>query len=421
MRYDPIDNQLFIENGTASLAQYIGQPISAINDIPLDELLQTVRELYPSENIAGAFHNLIRALQNQRSVNVLLGPQDKLHLSLGNTSNTQPITVPFAPNPDFSLRKSAVESPNDNGLLFWDLIGEHKDIGYLAWNSIVSREVVAQVYRDAPEYVGNNLGWPYSFLDIDQPEDTETAINRIPALYEEFFSLFKQMESKGSKYLIIDLRKNSGGMTPLVDPLLYMLYGNDYLDFDFNAEYITKLSPLYLQKNGINIDDVRDDPQFGGYRFSSFGGLDQALTLAQKKERVENGYFTFGADFVKQFKAEISIEPHIIVLTSPTTFSAAYHFTYFLKKLGRTTLIGVASRQAGNAFMETTSLQLPNTKIAGSISNSVQILFKGDATLGKLLRPDIEMTWEDYRAYNFDSNAEILKAIDAIQSGEIRE
>jgi hypothetical protein len=230
------------------------------------------------------------------------------------------------------------------------------------------------------------------------------------------------MKSRDSKHLIIDLRKNGGGMAPLMKPLLYILYGDRYLNYSSDAEYIVKLSPLYLNKIGVNDIDRynsshHSDYKIGDYRFSRFfDDFDANMSLSEKREVIETGYYGLGGESIKKSKTIAPSETKIVVLTSPETFSAAYHFVYFLKSLGNTTIIGVASRQAGNTFMETTPFELPNTKLRGSISNSRQILFKTNAESGEILRPDIEMDWKAFKNYNFDNNAEVLKAIGFIES-----
>lgn len=67
--------------------------------------------------------------------------------------------------------------------------------------------------------------------------------------------------------------------------------------------------------------------------------------------------------------------------------------------------------------METTNITLPNTKITGSISNSKQILFKDNPELGRLLKPDYEIDWDDFRNFGFDKNSEILKTLEIIENG----
>jgi len=129
---------------------------------------------------------------------------------------------------------------------------------------------------------------------------------------------------------------------------------------------------------------------------------------------LRRGYNGFGADYLKKTEPMSNVE--IFVLCSPKTFSAAYHFTYFLKRLGRTKIVGVAPRQAGNAFMETTNLTLPETKIEGSISNSKQILFEENSQSAEILKPDYEMTWQDFKKYGFDRNSELIKTLELIDN-----
>ena len=90
-----------------------------------------------------------------------------------------------------------------------------------------------------------------------------------------------------------------------------------------------------------------------------------------------------------------------------------------LTKIGHATVVGVPSRQAGNAFMETTMFELPFTKLNCSISNSAQVMFPNDPEKGKVFMPDFPMTWKDYAKYNFDKNAEIFYCIDLINQGKI--
>lgn len=142
--------------------------------------------------------------------------------------------------------------------------------------------------------------------------------------------------------------------------------------------------------------------------------MNQNLSLEQKRKELQNGYNGFGKEYLKKIKPMTNVE--IFVLCSPKTFSAAYHFTYFLKKLGRTKIVGIASRQAGNSFMETTNIILPETGIKGSISNSKQILFKKDSLSAKILKPDYRITWKNFEEYDFDKNAEILKTLELIES-----
>lgn len=410
-------DKVFVNNSSKEYKDLIGKPIALINDIAIDKWRDKVKSFSPSENISGEYYNLIKIITDYQLSLKFFDNSNILKLTFSNGETKNVLYV--AKKVKFLENKSQVEFKNDNGLLFYSMIGKNNDIGYLAWNSILSREVLENTYKNSPNWIQGNLNWAYNYLNETQTGDINEDILKVPALYEQFYELTKEMSEKNSKYFIIDLRENSGGMTPLVNPLLYVLHGDKYLNFDFGAEMIRRISPLYLQKLGFKyINDFNQaynsNFKIGDYSFGSFGNVNPNLSIEQKRELLRSGYNGFGADYLKKTEPMSNIE--IFVLCSPKTFSAAYHFTYFLKRLGRTKIVGVASRQAGNAFMETTNLTLPETKIGGSISNSKQILFEGNSQSAKTLKPDYEMTWKDFEKYGFDRNSEIIKTLELIDN-----
>ena len=79
------------------------------------------------------------------------------------------------------------------------------------------------------------------------------------------------------------------------------------------------------------------------------------------------------------------------------------------------TIVGTSSSQAPNTYMETTPFVLPNTKLNGSISNSLQLYLPIDDPRANQLRPDWELTYDDYWKYGFDEQAEVLYLLDKIE------
>lgn len=79
------------------------------------------------------------------------------------------------------------------------------------------------------------------------PADTLLAIRQLPSLSEVFAHMLKEMKKEASSTLIIDLRNNSGGWTPIVLPTLYQLFGNHFLQTDMDIEFYRIISPLYMQ------------------------------------------------------------------------------------------------------------------------------------------------------------------------------
>ena len=423
LRFKASSDRLFIQNTTEEYKMLIGKPVMAINDIPIDSLLNRVTASFPSENISGRYFGLMYLLWNDINARDFFGNRsDTLKLTLNGTDGNRSLEIPYADKVSWLDRKSSVSLPNRNSWINWSMIGADGKIGYFQWNSILSRELLEEVYRDHPQNIEESLLWVYGNAKKEQRTgDIQKDIMQVPALYEQFFNMLQEMEVSGSQYLIVDLRNNSGGMTPLIRPLLYMLYGDRYLNFDFGASYTQKISPLMLRKYGVTLDQYNERNQtdfvMGDYHSFHFGNV-PGNSLPEKRKLVENGYMGFGSDYVRRSRA-LNVHPQIVVLTSIHTFSAAYHLTYFLKQLGNATIVGVAPRQAGNTFMENTPIELPNTKIKGSISNAVQILFTNDSARAKVLHPDFEMNWKAFSEYQFDREAEVLKALELIDKNQI--
>jgi hypothetical protein len=107
----------------------------------------------------------------------------------------------------------------------------------------------------------------------------------------------------------------------------------------------------------------------------------------------------------------------VVVLTDPGTFSAAFHLAYTLWRLGAL-LVGTPSAQAGNAFTNVLRIELPNSRLTGSIARSAQLYFPGDRARGEVLMPDQQFEWQDLVRLGFDPNAELLFALELISDGE---
>ena len=194
-----------------------------------------------------------------------------------------------------------------------------------------------------------------------------------------------------------------------------MMYGDKYLDYECPAEYNRLLSPLLLRKWGVESIELYNESNGTDYRWGDFL-FGRFFNRPNSRASIEE----VGNEYTANLNGTPVHEPHVTVLCSPQTFSAAYHFMYLLTQIGRTTIVGVPSRQAGNSFMENTHFKLPNTKIKGGISNGVQIFFPNDPHKGKILTPDFAMRLHDFAKYEFDPNAEISYALDLMDGDEIK-
>lgn len=421
---------IFIQNADAAYKKYIGAQILSVNGQPIDTLLVKVKKTRPTENDYGVYYELLKLLKTDKSAALILEKPGQLALSVKNKAGqTGDITISYAQEPRREKAGSKLKLKEDNTILYSQLLGDKKSpVGYFRWNGVYSREVVEAIARDHPGSLDMNLNGFYNMLEKERPKDDAEALKGIPGLYPVFSDLLKSMKDNKSKYLLIDLRENSGGMTPLCQPLCYMMYGDTYLNAEIKAEYNRKLSTLYLKKIGLeSIEQFNERHNtifaLGDFVFDHFFGYHKKQAIEEKRKDLSLiTYFNgIGKEYTETLNGIPIYRPQqVIVLTSPTTFSAAYHFMYMLTQIDPgCKVIGVPSRQAGNTYMESTSFSLPHSGLAGSISNSMQLFYPNDPEKGKVYTPDYPMKWEDYRKYDFDENAEILYVLDLIKEGKI--
>lgn len=253
------------------------------------------------------------------------------------------------------------------------------------------------------------------------PVDTVQAIRELPSFSGTFAAMLKEMKKNRSEYLIIDLRDNSGGWTPIVLATLYQLYGDRYLQTDMDTEYYRIVSPLYMNKLETTLEDFNKQRgthyAFGDYTFGN-GETDDAAPLDTLRwQFIEGCMSSVKEELRAQQGAAVYTPKEVFVVTNERTFSAAFHYAFMLWKMGAT-VVGVPSSQAPNTFMEQTLFKLPYTGLEGSISNSIQVFLPGKDKRAKTFWPDLMPTHEEYAKYGFDKQSEILFLLDRIGKGE---
>ena len=79
-------------------------------------------------------------------------------------------------------------------------------------------------------------------------------------------------------------------------------------------------------------------------------------------------------------------------------------------------VIGTPSSQAGNNFGAWIGFKLKYSRLRGGVSHLYVTHFRNDPDMGRVFRPDYEMTYEKLKAYYFDPNAEIIYALELIEN-----
>lgn len=194
---------------------------------------------------------------------------------------------------------------------------------------------------------------------------------------------------------------------------MMMMFGDEYYKKDFDVRSVWLLSDLYLRKLNQTIEQLNQSwgtqLKVGDYfTMTEYQDGD----IATLRSRMLQNAMTETPDLLQSLNGAPLYRPKkIFVITDPHTNSAAFHYAFYLEKMGAT-LVGVPSSQAPNTFMEVTPFKLPYTGLVASSSNTMQQFFPTDSPYARILITDIAMTSTDYYKYNLDANTPILTVLD---------
>lgn len=416
--FDVLNDGLMVSGIAEPYSDYLGSRLLSINDVSVDTLADRMTKIKPSENPIGNLQNL-SSWGNQDEILDKLGIMCKdsvCYKFLTVNSDTALLALPVVErghlaDVEMARLNSKLALPQDN--LQFAFIDDDNNIMYLRLSSVMARENYKYCHEQGWNNALSDISYYYESRGKDMPEDINDAINAIPSFSEEFSKMLMMMKENDSENLIIDMRGNGGGWTPIIRPSMIMMFGDDYYRKNFDVRSVRLLSELYLHKLNQTIDQLNQSwgtqLKVGDY-FTISEYQDGDITTL-RSQMLQNA-MTETPDLLYSLNGKPLYRPkQIFVITDPHTNSAAFHYAFYLGKMGAT-LVGVPSSQAPNTFMEVTPFKLPYTGLAASASNTMQQFFPTDSPYAKILRTDIGMTSADYYEYNLDANAPILKVLD---------
>lgn len=430
VKFGYVDNNLVVNAIDESARHLLGSRLTGISCLPMQTVLERIAVFQPCENEAGRYSFMTDYFRPLSTYRKIIGT-DRAKVSLelmtpqGDKVTYYPEIIPFDKFGSVGKARSprSKEFPSEH--MEWrDVEGNM----ILCLNSILARENFEFQYKNGWDYY-SQLSCYYRMAGKEIPSDTVEAIYSVPEFSEVFADMLSDMKEKNIRNLIIDLRGNGGGWTPIVIPSLYMMFGDEFLNTDIEGKFYRRLSDLYLKKINSSIDEfnMANNTAYktGDYIMPYKNGV--GGTVEQRR----NDFIgqAFCSPKMKEKLRSLEGKPlyrpdNIYVVTDGGTFSAAFHYAFYLDRMGAT-IVGEASSQSPNCYMEVTPFTLPYSRLSGSVSNSLQAFLPSSDPRAKQFTPEIRITYKDYCRYGFDQNAimryltEYLNTIDRdIKSSE---
>ncbi len=408
--------------------ELLGSKLMGIENMPIQDVLTglTQQSIYPAENEMG---RLLMLCWDCASLDKVIPniPEDSITYHLETPEGKQvALKLPFKLKFDSISWQEQCEIPYTNIFpskqLQFDFVGKGKNTMFLCLRSIMARDCIEYMRDNGRDYE-SDLEWLFRqmYRGQEMPTDPNEAIAMLPSFSEEFEKMLQLMKKNNSKNLIIDLRGNDGGFTPITIPTLYQLWGDDFIkkSSSFGTKGYTMISPLLLKKYNLTLEQFNAERNTN-YLMGDYAVDEEETVIDNVTDEIRNEFISSCMSSVKdklmaQHGKPVYTPEHVYVLTDPGTFSAAFHYAFFLSKMGAT-IVGVTSQQATNTYMEATPFVLPHTGLKGNISNSLQMFLPADDPRAKDFYPDLMPTYEHFKRYNFDWNTIPMYLMDIIEN-----
>ncbi|MBP1638814.1 MAG: peptidase [Bacteroidetes bacterium] len=397
-------------------AKYLGAKIIGVNGHAIEELCRKVTSRYGCENTYHAYDDLRFLLCRSRMYKrIYQSDLSSLTLEVETVDGKKAIIdFPFLAKMEADkVERSKVEHSmlqEDFPYIGYKFLDNKRNIMYFRDATVMSRDNLCYMYENHWGSLKESIADIYNnYLKKTMPDSLDNAIREIPSFTEVFYNMLMDMKQSESEYLIVDLRNNSGGWSPIVYPVLYQLYGDNYLKKNMEVTFYRLLSPLYLAKNNMTLNEFNaqnhTNHQIGDYLITKSEDIKGDIKSIRSKF-IANSMSERKDLLLKQDGSPVYTPKKVFVITSSGTFSAAFHFAFYLWKMGAI-VVGVPSSQAPNTYMEVTPYRLPLTGVIGSISNAVQEFLPSDNSKAKIFYPDLMPTHKDYAKNNYDGDTEV--------------
>ncbi len=413
----------------------IGSKLVSVENLPIDELIKRQARIKGCDNEYQLMRNLgyDRSLWHKKRMEYVL-PQwngDSIHVVLVDPEGSE-IELTLHSNKvgqdQMITASTSVTLPStEKSNYVYRFMDEEKKTALLLIENMYtyreSFEMETALKGSRRKDLANRLYEKYNGKSV--PAGHKNVVAGIPSATELCRELVQVMKENQTENLIIDLRRNQGGNAFISTIFFYFFYGKEAL-ISFSEKrsiFVKKYSPLFWkQYPARNVGDINkhqpiklteDDYDFSGYPESG-----DHLTREESIRIIEDEASmapTFWEEYQSGTYSGYYRPQNILILCSPVTTSSGYAFMYDHWAAGGK-VVGIPSSQAGNNFGAWVGFKLRYSMLKGGVSHLYVTHFRDSPEMGRVFRPDYEMTYDNLRTYDFDPNAEILYAMGLIDS-----
>ncbi len=405
-----------------------------VEGVSVSELLERQKLILAAEN---EYHNLRRLIDGLKSL-------VKLKLLLPEITHSETIKAKFKDSDGKTFQvsfflnalekksiisnKSSISLPTITKSDFvFDYIDEEKKTVMLRIEDMQTYRECHEHWRFYGNYYEELARKTYErFHEKPAMEDLNLVIDNLPSATDCFRDLVVTMKKDKTENLIIDLRKNPGGVSNITEILMYFLYGKETIIDVKNQSYqIRKHSEIYYQYNkGEKFDPISESRTLP-LTINDYDFDEERRYLSSKNREYKRGQILKELDemashmptFEKEYltgKYEGWYTPkNVIVLTSERTFSSAFWMLQYFAK-SNAIIVGTPSGQAPNTYSDQNPFELENSGLNLYLTYKMGYSFPELDDNIDVLMPHYLMTYDKLKSYNFDPNSEVIFALEVL-------
>jgi len=412
LRLKVIEESLVVVGAERARQDLLGSRLVSVEGLPLAELVARQRRLQGVDNQYHALYVLAtRSLIYGQYLRELIpewagAGRVRVELQRADGARAALDLAPPARNAAWATPPSRVALPVPGGSGFKTAFLRPPDGG---------QEIAYVRFRHMSGYLETR----------EQRDPILSKITRPASATAEFRELVTEMKRRGTQTLILDSRGNPGGNSLMSEILVYYIHGKEKLHemagVGTGEHGAFRYSKLYFadrpSESLAAINQGRAVPLVEGdydFAWSYVNGKPISRRSGPAGEPPTVKFLRLSPTFREEYDAGTYsgyyTPKHVIVLCDAGTLSAGFSVVVEFWRLGATS-VGTPPAQGPNSYGSAAIFTLRHTGLKGMVPMISAAHFPDDPSKAHVLPVDHMLTYERFKSYNFDPNAEYLYAL----------